>query len=296
MEDVLLALDIHTKIHGGGLMFGTWTIPHEQGQSLADVMGMLQEGLTYVTRQRDFKEWRKGVGLVGNITALEVTCGCNGWHPHKHIMYLTDRQLSQDEVDSAEGMMLALYNRFLAKKGWKVSKEHVGVRLDYVEDPDDAEVIGKYLSKLQAGFELARGDLKQSRAAEGKGQMPFDILEDAIAGDEAAKRKWGEYERAMTGKSAVRFSKGLRSHLGMDAALTDEELAEQEVGGEPMMLITGKLYRKLFWDGQVVMMMRWAERDGVVGVLRGVRRLYGDQIWTSEGLAGLRVGIGKGGP
>jgi hypothetical protein len=42
--------------------------------------------------------------------------------------------------------------------------------------------------------------------------------------------------------------------------------------------------------------MRWAERDGVVGVLRGVRRLYGDQIWASEGLAGLRVGIGKGGP
>jgi hypothetical protein len=150
---------------------------------------------------------------------------------------------------------------------------------------------------MQAGFELTRGDLKKSRAADGKGDMPFDLLERAIGGDETAKRLWQEYEQAMTGKSSVRFSKGLRNHLGMDAALTDEELADQDVGGEVQLHLTPKLYRRVFRDGQAVKLLRHLERGGAAGVLRGLRKLYGDQIKAAEqpGL-GLVVDLGRAGP
>jgi hypothetical protein len=295
--DVMTALDIHTLLNGGGLVFLTLTLPHTAGDRLAELVALLSEAWTYVTRQRGFKAWRERAGLVGNIAALEVTYGENGWHPHRHIMLLTDRQLSADEVAAWEAELHALYNRLLAKKGWKATKEHVGVRMEYVKDPTDSRKLAKYVTKMQAGFELTRSDLKKSRAADGKGDMPFDLLERAIAGDETAKRLWQEYEQAMTGKSSVRFSKGLRNHLGMDAALTDEELAEQEVGGEPELYLEPKLYRRVLRDGQAVKLLRHLECGAAVGVLRALRKLYGDQIEAAEqpGL-GLVVDLGRAGP
>jgi hypothetical protein len=295
-SDVVMALDIHTNLHGGGLVFMTATLAHTPEHRLADLLKMVGEMMTYISRQRAYIAWREQVGMVGNITALEVTHGENGWHPHRHTMYLTERQLTVREVAEGEAIIKALQDRFLAKKGWKLGKDRVGIRLEYVKDPTDSGKLAKYVTKLQAGFELTRGDLKQSRAADGKGEMPFDLLERALAGDVAAKKLWGEYERAMTGKSAVRFSKFLRQQLGMDAALTDEELAEQEVGGEKLLRVTAKLYRGVFWDGQVVTMLRAAEQDGAVAVLRLLHQLYGDRVWAYEDIGGLRVGINRAGP
>lgn len=295
-SDVVTALDIHTNLQGGGLVFMTATLAHTPEHRLDDLLKLLAEMMTYISRQRAYIAWRERVGIVGNITALEVTYGENGWHPHRHTMYLTERQLSVDEVAEGEAIIKSLQDRFLAKKGWKLGKDRVGIRLEHVADPTDGEKLGKYVTKLQAGFELTRGDLKQSRAADGKGAMPFDLLERALAGDEKAKKRWGEFERAMTGKSAVRFSKFLRRRLGMDAALTDQELADQEVGGERVLRVTAKLYRGVFWEGQVVTMLRAAEQGGAVGVLRLLRRFYGDRIWAAEDIGGLRVGISRAGP
>ncbi|HET9117074.1 MAG TPA: hypothetical protein VFN75_03190 [Pseudonocardiaceae bacterium] len=52
--------------------------------------------MTYISRQRAYKAWREGVGLVGNITALEVTHGVNGWHPHpaQHVVDLVAADVS----------------------------------------------------------------------------------------------------------------------------------------------------------------------------------------------------------
>jgi hypothetical protein len=83
---------------------------------------------------------------------------------------------------------------------------------------------------MQGAYELARADLKMSRGVHGL--MPFDLLERAINGDEQAKARWHEFELATKGRSAVRFSPGLRDHLDMGKAKTDQEIAEEETGGE----------------------------------------------------------------
>jgi hypothetical protein len=295
--DVLTALDVHTNLNGGGLVFMTATLAHTPAHRLAELVQLVAEMMTYISRQRAYQAWRDRVGLVGNITALEVTHGVNGWHPHRHTMMLTARRLSADEVVAGEAIIKALQDRFLAKIGWKLGKDRVGIRLEYVADPTDTETLGKYITKMQAGWELTRSDLKQSRAAEGKGDMPFDLLDRAIEGDKTATRLWQEYEQAMTGRSSVRFSKGLRNHLGMDAALTDEELAEQEVGGETELYLTPKLYRRVFNDCQAVQLLRRLERGGARGVLQQLRKLYGDRVDAAEepGL-GLLVDLGRAGP
>lgn len=69
----------------------------------------------------------------------------------------------------------------------------------------------------------------------------------------------------MTGRSSVRFSKGLRHHLGMDTALTDDELAEQKVGSETELYLTQKLYRRVFNDCQAVKLPQHLGHGGLPG-------------------------------
>ncbi len=133
--------------------------------------------------RRDSGRARELLGLVGTITALEVTDGVNGWHPHRHVMLLTDRPMSRDQVDAFEAVLDDLYGRWLAKQGRKtggvdpITGRRVGVRLEYVA-PGNADQLGRYITKLQAGFELTRGDLKTSRHA--KGRLPLDLLDEAM--------------------------------------------------------------------------------------------------------------------
>ncbi len=287
MRDVLTAFERHAA-NGGGFAFLTLTLQHDGGERLRLLLDHLGAAWKFVAAQREYKEWRKRLGLVGSITALEVTDGVNGWHPHRHVMLLFERPLSRDEVSAFESVLDDLYGRHLEKQGRKrggVDREtgrNVGARLDYVPEGDGAaEQLGRYITKLQAGFELTRSDLKQSRTA--KGRQTFELLDDALAGDQAAVDRWHEYERAMTGKSAVRFSKGLRAHLDMDKAMTDEELAAEEVGGDAGLYLSAPLYRRLFWDGQIAPMLGVFTASGDLGVMQLVAELYPGRYVAEDG-------------
>jgi hypothetical protein len=275
-NDVLLALERHAA-NGGGFAFLTLTVQHEMGEGLALLLELLGGAWKSVAEQREYKEWKQRIGLIGNITALEVTDGVHGWHPHRHVMLLTECPMSRDMVDALEGVLDELYGRWLAKQGRKTggidaaTGRRVAVRLEYVV-PGSAEQLGRYITKLQAGFELTRGDLKVSRNA--KGRLPFDLLDEAMAGEVQAAARWREYEQAMTGKSAVRFSKGLRAHLGMEKAKTDEELAEEEVGGDVGLYLSAPLYRRLFRDGHAATVLQLYADGQDMAVLRFVQERY----------------------
>ena len=293
MQDVLTAFDRHSA-NGGGFAFLSLTVQHVLGESLAMLLELLGGAWKSVAEQREYKEWKTRLGLVGSITALEVTDGdANGWHPHRHVMLLTERPLTRDEVAAFESVLDELYGRWLVKQGRKrggVDQEtgrRVGVRLDYVpaEAAGRIEQLGRYITKLQAGFELTRGDLKQSRHA--KGRLPFDLLDVVAAGGEEvgpAVMRWREYEAAMTGKSAVRFSKGLRAHLGMTKAKTDQELAEEEVGGDDVGLyVSAPLYRRAFRDGIVPQLIQSYAGGGALAVLRLIHERYPGKYVAEEG-------------
>jgi len=72
-----------------------------------------------VAEQREYKEWRRRLGLIGSITALEVTDARTVGTPHRHVMLLTDRPLSRDEVAAFESVLNELYGRWLTKRGRK---------------------------------------------------------------------------------------------------------------------------------------------------------------------------------
>lgn len=276
--DVVEAFERH-QANGGGFAFLTQTLQHSHDDRLAPLLELLGKGWQYIANSRTYKAWKKRVGLVGNITALEVMYGVGaGWHPHRHMLLLTERPLSPDEVAALEAALHAVYVEWMAKRG-RLAKERVGLRIDPVTDAKTA--VAKYITKVQASFELTRADLKKTRASN-KGDAPFDLLKHAVEGDPNAKRLWQEYEQAMTGKSAVRFSKGLRAHLGMDAAKTDEQLAEEEVGGDAGVYFSAPLFRRLTKDGHRAVLLWTASNKGDVGLLKLVAALYPGQYVADE--------------
>lgn len=295
-QDAMRAMDIHAE-RGGGFVFLTQTIPHHVAHDLKTLLDLQRDAWEALCNSRAFKRWRERVGYVGRITSLEVTCNhddAGGWHPHKHVMLFTERPLSLDEVMAWEAELHAVYNRYLAKRGWKASAVHIGIRMDFVAEPQNTEALGQYITKMQGAYELTRADLKMSRGVHGL--MPFDLLERAINGDEQAKARWHEFELAMKGRSAVRFSPGLRDHLGMGKAKTDQEIAEEETGGELELSFTAEMFRKVIADGKATAVLDQAERSGCRGVLILLRCRYGTALEAVEtpGI-GLLVGIRSGG-
>ncbi|WP_445261010.1 protein rep, partial [Pseudonocardia sp. D17] len=280
-SDVTEAFRLHLAT-GGGFLFLTQTVQHNHGERLAFLLELLGKGWQHLANSRTYKAARKRYGILGNITALEITHGVTaGWHPHRHLLIFTKRPLSTDEVADLEAAMHAVYSQWMRKQG-KVSKAHVGLRIDQVTDANEA--VGKYITKMQASYELTRSDLKQSRAAKEGGTVPFDFLlrlsDDHR--DETARRLWQEYEQATTGKSAVRFSKGLRKLLGMEPAKTDDELAEEEAGGDTGVFLAAPLFRRMTKAGHRGLLLWTATNKGDLGIIKLVQLLYPGEYLVDE--------------
>lgn len=280
-SDVTEAFERH-RANGGGFLFLTQTIQHNNDERLALLLELLGKGWQHLANSRTYKAARKRYGILGSITALEITTSpAAGWHPHRHLLIFTERPLSADEIADLEGAMHAVYSQWMREQG-KVAKAHVGLRIDQVTDANVA--LGKYITKVQASYELTRSDLKKSRAAKQGGVVPFDLLQRLSEDhtDETARRLWQEYEQATTGKSAVRFSKGLRKLLGMEAAKSDEELAEEEAGGDAGVFLASPLFRRMTKAGHRGLLLWTATNRGDVGIIELVQMLYPGEYIVDE--------------
>jgi hypothetical protein len=128
--------------------------------------------------------------------------------------------------------------------------------------------VGRYMSKVYDSMqhEMTRSDLKVGR----KGRNPFKLLADVVAtGDKADLRLWREYEKAIKGKRFLVWSKGLKAELGV-GVVDDQELAEAEVGGEVVAVISTLDWRTIksgkAGRGFLVRLLEAAELRGEAGV------------------------------
>ena len=69
---------------GGSALLATYTVPHTRDESLPVVLARLAGTWRRYARHA----WRDCVGAyyIGNVRALEVVHGVNGWHPHYHAL------------------------------------------------------------------------------------------------------------------------------------------------------------------------------------------------------------------
>lgn len=264
---------LRTSGTGGALVFGTLTVRHHRGQSLARLWDAISGAFNATTsgagvewngsrRRNGYEGDKVRFGIRGIVRVVEVKHGANGWHPHIHFIMFLDRALSDVERQQLNDRMYARWVNALAKDGLTASREH-GIDLR----PVFSAALADYFAKAQythvtgtagAAYEVTGSQSKQ----QGKGgRTPFQILRDIVAqGDADDLDLWHEYERASKGRRQLTWSHGLKNLLDMEPEKTDEEIVEESLDGETVAVVTASDFNRMAKAGQSCRLLELAER------------------------------------
>jgi len=237
----------------------TMTVRHHKGHSLRQTWDALTKSWGAATSGRGYLRDKQDFGLVGFARIWEATHGGeHGWHPHVHAMMVFDGPLSPEMISMFGERMHDRFRRSLQRQGfdslrlWDEEEEQykggmnmtvgsgrVAVKLaDYFNK-------GTYAEGMAA--EATMGQFKRGRRG---GRTPFEILADgAETGLADDIELWWEWERTSKGRKQMHITKPLRELAQVDE-LTDEEIAEEDLGGEDLLAIDGHSWKSVVrWLG-----------------------------------------------
>lgn len=251
----------------------------------------------HTVRKRMSRAWtftrngRRGSALrtkrVGMITAQEVTLddvmfpgSRTGIHWHRHVLVLLNPVCGQSPQETADAYgeeLFSLWQGGCAKVDLRADRQAFDVQV--ATTLQEAVELGKYVSKGESSStptetytgtlhkELTRADAKLA----GKGRVsPEQLLRNiayihthAPANSTRLSQlvaQWKDLERGTKGVHWVQWSPGLRDLVGLDEALSDEEIVHTEVPT----------------DASTVAVVSWDELKQHVDELRRVVRLADD--------------------
>lgn len=230
---------------GRGLSFLTLAPRHAFGEALEPQLVCLQESFVAMMRSKKVKKVLESYGYEGHAKVLEVTCGCNGWHPHLHVLLFHHESIdvTENEEQELKWIIWTLFNEQLAKWATKAARrseryvipfqgkrrketnrefyelpdtwrkdaswEH-GIDFTPIKpDGDAGSKIAAYCGKIQ--LEMTRGDLKIGRSSTSRGyfQMLFDYGENP---DPQLAASILEYLTAIKGTHLVTWSAAFKGN------------------------------------------------------------------------------------
>lgn len=200
---------------GGHVYMLTLTLPHQAYQSLDVVFSALNTALKRFNSGRSrLKVLLESAGFFGQIRALEVTHGAKGWHPHQHILLLTERELTDDHVATIQSS----WARNLAALGFPT------VRPDVAAQVQGGDSAAEYVTKSGWGMaeEISKAHIKRGGLG---GRTPFQLLEAAALGDDMAASWFVEYAHVFKGKKQIFMSKSV-AKFARDMQIETKEDAE----------------------------------------------------------------------
>lgn len=240
-QELQLAVERHCAA-GGSVYLLSCTLPHTADQPLIELVDRLQDARKRLQNCRKWKDTMEAAGRVGSITGLEVTVGWNGWHPHFHMLVLTDRgglgegapnedgDLSSRQIDTLKlewVRILLKVGAITTDQGADVYRHGLNVR----GGDKAAEYIAKY-GEDHWGLtrEMACTFAKVGvRGIMGEHMSPFQLLEVADAGGEyspQARAMFREFAEAFKGRRMLTWSPGLKKHFNI-AELDDADIAAE---------------------------------------------------------------------
>jgi hypothetical protein len=245
---------------------GTITLQHNRESQLGVLVEDLCEGYRYLKSGLPWQRFCKRWEIVGTITNLECTYGdANGFHPHKHILFLST--LPREVIDNPQTRLEMLetmgrYGRYLEKRGYLVNDHTVNVKTGVPE-------VERYLTKWSLELEVARSEIKAGRQGH---YTPFQLLDLIDQGKTQYIPVFQEYAKVFKGRNQLVWSRGLRDRLVLGKEKDDKELMEE--GDEMSYLLMTLDY------GQWKQLLRF-ERRGAIGQLLNIAS-SGDvgQVWA----------------
>lgn len=218
----LLAADlIGAVVNGRGLVFLTFTLPHDQGTDLVRLFSAVTRAWNDVRNDRAvrrfFGEW--GVEFA---RCTEVTWGVNGFHPHLHVAVVLSEPLSREQVQELRRVCFAPWCRSVQRSGFRAPRFKFGVHAINVLRDAHAGAIGKYLAKIQG---LASEMTRMDRKTRGKTIGPFEILRRAAEGDGQMAAVWHDYEQGTKNRRSLTFSQSWAERVSSERQQSDEEVS-----------------------------------------------------------------------
>lgn len=218
-----------------------YTLRHNQGHTLKESLVAIRQAFRKMKSGAQWGRTKKRIGWVGDVTALEVTHGKNGWHPHIHVLSLLEQPLGHDDMEWLETRLKARWGKVLRAQG-RNAEWHYGLKLK-TGTTYTAEYIAKYgrLPKI-TGWTLEHEITKQPvKRGNDEGRTPMQLLADYGDGDDAAGGLYVEYATAFKGRHQLQWSRGLRKLLGLDEdQKTDEELANEDISPASILTILSR--------------------------------------------------------
>lgn len=203
----------------------TYTLRHNVGHKLDDLLSGLLEAFRAFKSGREFQRIRDEFGWVGSVRTLEVTHGDNGWHPHIHELVFLELPAGVDPAPGLRSWVTDRWLRVLAKQGFDASWAY-GVDVKTANSAI-AEYVAKYghepLYDRPWGVEseISRAPVK---VASHDGRTAFKLLEDFGMGDKQAGALFIEYASVFKGRNQLVWSRGLRDRLKLPDVLDDDAL------------------------------------------------------------------------
>lgn len=185
-------------------------------------------------RRRD-QVLTSSAGRVGYVRAAELTTGENGWHPHFHpvIIYRGTKVAAQAFADQ----VVALWVEGVERTEGAEARAIGGQLLRVVSGVDVFNELTGYITKGTYDHAKLALETTWSQGKTGRGRVKgtvshWDLLARiALAqADWDAFDDWQELEESMGGHRMLMWSRGLRQFAGLGLELTDEQLADAEVG------------------------------------------------------------------
>ena len=194
------------------------TFQHKRGDVLASILDQFKDAQGRFRRRRDWAALK--AFDVATVSALELTHGGNGWHPHAHILVL---------VKAAPAAAFKLVNGL--RSGWLASLKSAGLNGGKAAwQLQDASAAGAYVGKWGAGEELALHGAKSGRNG---ARTPFAILADARDGCRRSSALFAEYAAAMVGRRQLVWSNGLKAQFGIGETSDADAAQEAEPASVP---------------------------------------------------------------
>ncbi len=222
-----LELSVGVAAWSGSLSLVTLTLQHKKTDALSALLPVLLGSSRALRSGAGWQAIRARCGFVGAVTALEVTDGANGYHPHLHLLCFHDRPSrgSGDVLGRFEQDIRDRWMACLPRLGGFASRVAIDVRS---ASGEVASYIAKFGRdpKWTVAHELAKASSKNAR---GSGRSLLELLRDYVLfGDTEAGERWRGAVLALKGCNQLRFSPGLRGLLGLKKEKTDVELAEEQ--------------------------------------------------------------------
>jgi len=207
---------------GGKACMATLTIPHHRFDKLPALLKAVSTAWRYTKQGRGWIETRGNSGWIGDVRALEVTHGDNGWHPHLHVLILFKTGARSAAIEAFSSWLFDAWQRSIERLTGKRCTEKAFAW----ETVDAITGAAKYLAKWGPSLELTKANTKQGKRG---GRTPMQILRDYVAhGVVTDGELFSEFAKAFRGVRQLTWARGLRARYLPKPEATDEELAQTE--------------------------------------------------------------------